>query len=74
VLDPYILYEGLTEDYAQDADLLADLEKAKSALHTFYYDSYASFTLSTDKCNPLITVLVVQNRSPQKVDFTARYK
>ena len=74
MLDPRISYEGLTADYAQDADLLSDLEKPKSALHTFYHDNYASFTSSADKCDPLITVPVVQNGSPQKVDFTARYK
>jgi hypothetical protein len=76
VLDPRISYEGLTADYAQDADLLADLEKAKSALHTFYRDKYASFTSesSADKCDHLTTAPVVQNGSPQKVDFTARYK
>jgi hypothetical protein len=61
-------------DYEQDADLLADLEKAKSALHTFYHDNYASFTLSADKTDPLNAAPVVQNGSPQKVDFTARYK
>jgi hypothetical protein len=47
-------------DYAQDADLLADLEKAKSVLHTFYHDNYASFT-SADKSNPLTAAPVVQN-------------
>ena len=61
-------------DYAQDTNLLANLEKAKSALHTFYHDNYSSFTSSTDKCNHSTTVPVVQNGSPQKVDFTARYK
>lgn len=74
MLDPHILYEGLTKDYSQDADLFADLEKAKSRLHTFYHDGYTSFTLSADKYNPLIAVLVMQNGSPQKVNFTARYK
>ena len=74
VLDPRILYEGLKTDYAQDADLLADLEKAKSALHTFYHDNYSTFTSSTDKHSQSVTTPVIQNRSPQKVDFTARYK
>jgi hypothetical protein len=78
VLDPRISYEGLLADYAQDADLLADLEKAKSALHTFYHDNYSSFTSSTDEHShstfDLTTVPAVRNRSPQKVDFTARYK
>jgi hypothetical protein len=61
-------------DYVQDADLLADLGKAKSALHTFYHENYANFTSSTDKHNHSTTVPVIQNGSPQKVDFTARYK
>ena len=73
VLDPRISYEGLKEDYAQDADLLADLKKAKSALHTFYHDNYSSFTSSTDKSS-LTTAPLIQNGSPRKVDFTARYK
>jgi hypothetical protein len=63
----------LKEDYAQDADLLADLEKAKSALHTFYHDNYSGFTSSTDKSS-LTTAPVIRNGSPRKVDFTARYK
>jgi hypothetical protein len=78
VLDPRISYEGLLADYAQDADLLADLEKAKSALHTFYHDNYSGFTSSTDKHHPASDSTTVpasvQNGSPQKVDFTARYK
>ena len=61
-------------DYAQDADLLADLEKAKLVLHTFYHDNYASFTSSAAKSDPLTAAPAVQNGSPQKVDFTARYK
>ncbi|KAF8240862.1 hypothetical protein L208DRAFT_1231003, partial [Tricholoma matsutake] len=63
----------LKADYAQDVDLLADLKKPKSVLHTFYHDNYSSFISSTDK-NPLTTAPVMQNRSPQKPDFTARYK
>ena len=65
VLDPRILYE--------DVDLLTDLKKAKSVLHTFYHKNYSSFTSSTDK-NPLTAAPVMQHRSPQKVDFTVRYK
>jgi hypothetical protein len=61
-------------DYVHDPDLLADLEKAKSVLHTFYHDNYSSFTSSTDRRNHSATPPVVQNGSPQKVDFTARYK
>ena len=47
VLDPRISYEGLAEDYGQDADLLTDLEKAKTALHTIYHNNY-SVTTSDD--------------------------
>jgi hypothetical protein len=61
-------------DYAHDLDLLANLEKAKSVLHTFYHDNYASFTSSTDKHNHLTMEPAVQDGSPQRVDFTARYK
>lgn len=73
VLDPRVSYDGLKTDYAQDVDLLADLEKAKSALRTFYHDKYSSFTSSTKK-TASTTAPVVQNGSPGKVDFTARYK
>ena len=55
MLDPCISYEGLKADYTQDADLLADLKKAKSMLHTFYDNNYSSFTSSTEK-NPSTTV------------------
>jgi hypothetical protein len=61
VLDPRISYEGLMADYEQDANLLADLEKAKSALHTFYHDNYASFTLGLFKVGnylPLKSLLI----------------
>lgn len=74
MLDPRISYDGLLADYTQDPDLLADLEKAKSALHLHYHDNYANFTSSTDKHNSSTTMPVAQDRSPQKVDFTARYK
>ena len=74
VLDPHISYEGLMVDYAQDTDLLADLEKVKSELHTFYHNNYSSFISGANKCSPLTTMPVVQNGSPQKVDFTTRYK
>jgi hypothetical protein len=36
VLDPHISYEGVKEDYADDADLLKYLESAKELLHTHY--------------------------------------
>jgi hypothetical protein len=75
VLDPCISFKGLKADYTQDAqaDLLANLEKAKSMLYILYYDNYSSFTSSTDK-SPSTTAPIMQNVSPQKVDFTARYK
>jgi hypothetical protein len=63
----------LKADYGEDNDLLADLENAKSLLHTFYHDNYSMFTSSAHK-NMSTTAPVVQNGSPQKVDFTARYK
>ena len=73
-VDPRILYEGLVVDYTQDEDLLAHLDKAKSALHTLYHDNYSGFTFSADRSDMLVTAPIVQNGSPQKVDFTARYK
>ena len=73
MLDPRISYEGLKSDYDEDVDLLTDLEKAKSALHSFYQDNYSNFTSTTHK-HLSTTIPVVQNGSPQKVNFTARYK
>jgi hypothetical protein len=61
-------------DYTQDADLLADLEKATSSLHTFYHNNYAAFVSGTGKSNNSTPAPVIQNGSPQKVDFTTRYK
>ena len=74
MLDPRISYEGLVADYAQDEDLLADLDKAKSTLHTLYHNNYSGFTSSADRSDALVMAPVVQNGSPQKVYFTARYK
>jgi hypothetical protein len=47
-------------DYTHDPDLLADLEKAKPALHMFYHNNYSNFTSSADKCNHLAMASVIQ--------------
>jgi hypothetical protein len=36
VLDPRILYEALLKDYADDADLLGDLEISRATLETHF--------------------------------------
>ena len=42
VLDPRISYKHLKEDFANDATLLQDLEKAKLELHTYFHENYVS--------------------------------
>jgi hAT family C-terminal dimerisation region len=73
VLDPRISYEGALQDYANDPDLLAYLESAKSSLHNYYAICYADSTPQTldDAAD---AVLPAMDGSPSKVNFTSRYK
>jgi hypothetical protein len=43
VLDPRLSYNGLREDYAEDADLLAGLDKSKAALEAHFKAHYSRY-------------------------------
>ncbi len=48
VLNPRITYEGLKLDFANDPNLLADLERSKDWLQDFYKDNYAATPIVTN--------------------------
>ncbi|KAJ6629050.1 hypothetical protein B0H10DRAFT_20993 [Mycena sp. CBHHK59/15] len=70
LLDPRLSYEGLCQDYANEPDLLQDLEQAKAGLELhydlYYSDSDESFTRST-------TPMESGPESPMKFDIFSRY-
>jgi hypothetical protein len=70
-LDPRISYEALRKDYADDADLLGDLEISKGTLETHFEAKYADST--ADPSEPA-SALLDPAGSPQKIDFTSRYR
>jgi len=76
LLDPRISYEGALQDYANDPDLLAYLESAKSSLHTYYVIRYADSMPQTldDFADATDAVLPAADSSPSKVNFTSRYR
>jgi hypothetical protein len=77
VLDPRISYAGLRQDYLSDPELHADLEKAKVALKNHFLANYIS-SPSSSRATSTIPDDTVHNtspqKSPQKFDFTSRYK
>ena len=80
MLDHRISYEGMKTDYADD-DILTDyLESAKASLHNYFQENYAGKyaapPVHDHPCTtgPSKTSLQSRNESPQKVNFTARYK
>jgi hypothetical protein len=70
VLDPRISYETLRQNYADDAQLLAELESSKSNLQAHYNMVYAPTEMANSAAQPQTPA----NGSPQKVDFLARYR
>jgi hypothetical protein len=72
VLDPWISYEGIKEDYNDDPLLWEYLESAKQDLHNYYHTHYANSTWSSRPLVPETSVSNVQG-SLQKVNFTAQY-
>ena len=80
MLDPCISYKGMKSDYADD-DILTDyLESAKASLHTYFQENYAGKHVAPPvhdhphTAGPLKTSSQPRSESPQKVNFTARYK
>ena len=79
MLDPRISYEGMKSDYADDDILTEYLESAKASLHTYFHKNYAGKHVTPPVHDHSCTAgpsksLQSHNESPQKVNFTARYK
>ncbi|KAF7343888.1 Transposase-like protein [Mycena venus] len=69
-LDPRISYESLGEDYADDPELLVELEISKINLQSHFEQHYAAAT----PVPPPAAESQSELGSPQKVDFTSRLK
>lgn len=74
VLDPRISYEGMKADYEDDISLLSYLESAKNDLHRHYLDNYALASPESESATPYSALPLTRGNSPQKVDFTSRYR
>ena len=63
-------------DFASEPILLEDLEKAKTELHAYYIENYASriSPQSTDGVDGTAPQANSSNGSPAKTNFTARYQ
>lgn len=75
VLDPRIMYLGLETDAADDATLLADLERSKTQLQCYFQREYAPSqfepaTVSSDVPSSTPS----SANSSQRMDFTSRYQ
>ena len=73
------MYEGLKSDWASDPSLLADLDKVKSKLKTFYQQSYMWCSQSTNlQPSQSLSSVTEQNSSvsgsPEKVNLTSWYQ
>ena len=71
VLDPRISYQGLLADCGDDISLKSHIELAKEHLTTCYQEQYMPQAPTTA---PQPLAPKPSSRSPQKVNFTARYK
>ena len=71
VLDPRISYEGLLADCGDDYTMQSHLDNAKDQLRQYYQDNYLAKSASVA---PQPAVVETFSGSPQKVNFTARYK
>lgn len=73
VLDPRISYDGMKEDYEDDSSLGEYLETAKTDLHDYYQTHYTCVSQGLES-HPSQTSVVDAQGSPQKVNFTSRYR
>lgn len=73
MLDPRISYQGLITDCGDDVSAKADIDYAKGRLEARYLRDYhrTPRPLPTTTSQPSATQ---SNTSPQKVNFTSRYK
>jgi hypothetical protein len=78
VLDPRISYEGLQADCEDSVSMQHELDSAKDQLKNYFQANYARRTPparpTTSSTGDSPTQASGPTRSPQKVDFTARYK
>jgi hypothetical protein len=76
VLDPQISYDGLQQDYIDDASLLAYLDSTKSMLHAYYTENYANREVAGTKQNIAVDPSHSQASGGvvSKMNFTSRYK
>jgi hypothetical protein len=72
VLDPRISYSGLLSDCGDDWSLKSHLELIKSQLAQRYHEQYMRDAPAPVQQQPM--ALPSTSTSPQKVNFTARYK
>lgn len=71
VLDPRISYSGLLADCGDDLDAHAHLEVTKEHLHAHFRAKYDKVLAAP--AAPVASTSAM-NKSPQKVDFTSRYR
>lgn len=73
MLDPRISFEGLAGDVEEDdTSAQMELESSKEKLRIYYQTHYAKSSATTAESTP--TIVSASAGSPQKVDFTSRYK
>lgn len=75
MLDPRISYQGLIADCGDDSSAKADIDFAKTQLEQRYQSDYhrSPRPLPSTTTSQLVTA-GQSNASPQKVNFTSRYK
>lgn len=71
LLDPRLSYNGLREDYVDDADLLAGLDKSKAVLEAHFKAHYSNS--SQQMSVPESQVDDLPSGSPVKFDVFKRY-
>jgi hypothetical protein len=78
VLDPRISYDGMKLDYEDDISLTEYLQSAKLSLHIYFSKHYAGKNVAPSHASfthsPTTVAQSHLDSSPQKVNFTARYR
>ena len=75
VLDPRISYDGLVEDFADELQLLQDLNHAKQKLYNYYNSHYAHLDVpETLSQQTNATASTSNHGSAHSLSFTARYQ
>ncbi len=75
VLDPWIGYTGLKDDYTDDQDLLDGLKRSKVALESHFNQFYAGrSSLASTSTTPQSSAADLSSDNLQPHDFTARFQ